>query len=125
MKILVADDNPALRQLLADALGHWGYDVLTAADGLTAAQFLAGDDAPRLALLDWSMPGLDGVEVCRRVRQRADGPYTYLVLLTARSARSDVIGGLEAGADDYLVKPVDLLELRARLHAARRVLAAQ
>jgi diguanylate cyclase (GGDEF)-like protein len=125
MRILVADDNLAFRQQLAGDLGRWGYEVLVAEDGLTAWRLLQEADAPTLALLDWMMPGMDGARVCEEVRRRPGGRYRYLILLTARADKSDVIRGLEAGADDYLVKPLDPHELRARLRAGRRILELQ
>jgi diguanylate cyclase (GGDEF)-like protein len=125
MRILVADDNLAFREQLAEALGRWGYEVLVADDGLTAWRILQEADAPTLALLDWMMPGMDGAHICEEVRRRPGGRYRYLILLTARADKSDVIGGLEAGADDYLVKPLDAPELKARLRAGRRILELQ
>jgi diguanylate cyclase (GGDEF)-like protein len=125
MRILLAEDNATFRQMLQDALARWGYEVTVAADGLAAWQALQGPDAPRLAVLDWVMPGLDGLQLCRLLRQQPATPYTYLLLLTARADREDIVGGLEAGADDYLVKPIDVQELRARLRTGRRILDLQ
>ncbi len=100
---------------------NWGFQVTTAEDGEAALQILESDDAPSLAILDWMMPKMDGVEVCRRVRQQSDRPYIYLVLLTARSQKEEIASGLEAGADDYVIKPFDPDELRARLKVGQRV----
>jgi diguanylate cyclase (GGDEF)-like protein len=122
MKILVADDDAASRRALEATLRKWDYEVTTAADGDEAWEILQGPNAPRLAVLDWMMPGMDGVEVCRRLR-RAHEPYTYILLLTARDDTQDVVQGLESGADDYLTKPFDPQELRARLRTGRRLLA--
>src|SRR5690242_121786 len=97
MRILVADDNFAFRQQLVEDLGRWGYEVLVAEDGLTAWRLLQEADAPTLALLDWMMPGMDGARVCEEVRRKPGGRYRYLILLTARADKSDVIRGLEAG----------------------------
>jgi diguanylate cyclase (GGDEF)-like protein len=106
-------------------LSKWGYEVIACPNGTLAWETLQQPDAPSLAILDWMMPGMDGLQVCREVRQQAREPYTYLLLLTARSQQADVIAGLEAGADDYLTKPFDANELRMRLRAGRRILDLQ
>ena len=103
----------------------WGYEVAVACDGEEALQILQLDDAPALAILDWMMPGLTGLEVCRRVRQRAREPYTYILLLTSRSQKEDLIEGMEAGADDYITKPFDQHELQVRLRAGTRLVDLQ
>jgi DNA-binding response OmpR family regulator len=105
MRILVAEDSPGPRRLLVTRLTDWGYDVAVCADGAQALSALQDTDGPRLAILDWGMPGLSGPEVCREVRRRALPPYRYLILLTGRGAKADLVEGLEAGADDYLTKP--------------------
>lgn len=125
MKVLVAEDDGVVRHLLQSMLTKWGYEVLTAHDGGEAWSVLADNDGPRLALLDWMMPHFDGPEICRKVRQRTDRPYTYIILLSTRDRKEDVAKGLEAGADDYVIKPFDSLELRARVNAGRRVLDLQ
>jgi diguanylate cyclase (GGDEF)-like protein len=125
MRILVADDDPVSRRVLEATLGKWGYDVVAAFDGAEALRILQEPDAPRLAILDWDMPGADGTDICRQLRKRQDKTYTYLILLTAKGAKEDLIAGLEAGADDYLVKPFDTYELRARLNVGRRILELQ
>lgn len=127
MKVLVADDSPTIRAVLRSSLRKWGFDLVEATNGEHAWAQLQAQDAPSLALLDWEMPGLDGVELCRRVRAReAEGsPYTYVLLLTARRGRHDVVAGMEAGADDYVVKPFDEHELRVRLRAGRRIVELQ
>ena len=125
MKILVADDDPGSLQLLKRALVKWGYDVVPAADGTEAWGALQQENPPRLAILDWMMPAMDGVQVCREVRKRPEQPYTYLILLTAKTEKQDVTAGIEAGADDYLTKPFDANELRARIRAGRRILEFQ
>jgi len=125
MKILIADDDLVSLRLLHTRLVEWGYKVTGVADGQKALQVLQGPDAPRLAVLDWVMPGMDGIEVCREVRRRPRKPYIYILMLTARGKKQDIVEGLEAGADDYLIKPYDPLELRARLRAARRILDLQ
>jgi diguanylate cyclase (GGDEF)-like protein len=122
MKVLVADDELVSRRLLESSLTRWGYDVVVASDGLEASKFLHAPDAPKLAVLDWMMPGLDGVELCRELRRRKDDSYTYVLLLTAKHTKSDVIEGLEAGADDYISKPFEPQELRVRLRTGKRIL---
>ncbi|HEY7509602.1 MAG TPA: diguanylate cyclase [Vicinamibacteria bacterium] len=124
MKVLVADDSPVSRHLLETTLRQLGYDVVLASDGKQALDVLLSADGPRLAVVDWMMPGADGLEVCRAVRQRT-APYTYVILLTARDRQEDVLAGLESGADDFLRKPFDHVELRARLRSGARVLELQ
>jgi two-component system, cell cycle response regulator len=124
-RILIAEDDPVSRRLLEAFLLKWEYQVVAAVDGLDALKILEGPDAPPLAVLDWMMPGLDGPEVCKRVREHLDRPYVYILLLTARSQKDDLLRGLESGADDYLTKPFDAQELRARLHVGRRILDLQ
>ncbi|MEQ1506134.1 MAG: diguanylate cyclase [Myxococcota bacterium] len=121
-RVLLADDDPISRMVLEDLLIDIGYEVVCADDGIAALAAMAAPDAPRLALIDWMMPGLDGIEVCRRIKARG-GPYTWTVLVTSRGDRGDVIAGLDAGADDYVTKPVDPPELRSRLAVGMRVLA--
>ncbi|MGA2196903.1 MAG: diguanylate cyclase [Bryobacteraceae bacterium] len=125
MKVLAAEDNPVSQSMLRAMLTRWGYEAVIARDGNEAWQTLEAGDGPRLAVLDWMMPGLDGVEVCRRVRAVAREPYVYMILLTARSASQDLVEGMDAGADDYLTKPFEPQELRVRLRAGRRVLDLQ
>ncbi|OLC86268.1 MAG: hypothetical protein AUI53_01695 [Acidobacteria bacterium 13_1_40CM_2_60_7] len=122
MRILVADDDLISRRLVESALTKAGYAVESAGDGERAAAALCSQDGPRLALLDWMMPGLDGPAVCREVRRRHSQPYVYMILLTSKEEKSDVIAGLEAGADDYLTKPFHAAELRARLRTGQRIL---
>jgi two-component system cell cycle response regulator len=125
MKILIAEDDPISRRVLEAALSKWGYEVVLAGDGAEALRILQEEDAPKLAILDWIMPGLDGPQVCREIRKRSDKTYTYMMLLTVKGAREDLIEGLEAGADDYLVKPFDAFELKARLNVGRRIFELQ
>lgn len=125
MRVLVADDDAVSRRLLERTLRVWGYDVVIAADGTRAWSMLDAEDGPRLAILDWMMPGVDGPEICRRVRRLQGARYVHCLLLTAKDRRDDVVTGLEAGADDFLVKPFDPLELKARLRTAERVLGLE
>ncbi len=122
MRILIADDDPAALLLLESALEDWGYEVVTARDGAEAWELLRRSDAPPLVILDWMMPGLDGVEVCRKVREARGVPYVYLIMLTGRTATLDIIRGMEAGADDYIAKPFDEHELEVRVRAGRRIM---
>ena len=124
-RILVAEDDPVSRMILKSFLQKWGYEVAEAGDGAKALAALQGDNPPPLAVLDWMMPGLEGPEICREVRKNPDRTYSYLLLLTARSEKEDVLKGLEAGADDYLTKPFDSQELKARLHVGQRILDLQ
>jgi len=125
MKILIAEDDPAFRHLLEEMLVNWGYEVVTANDGNAAWQALHGEDAPRLAILDWVMPGMAGVDVCRKIRQEQREPYTYVILLTSKRKDDDLVTGMEAGADDYITKPLKTNELRVRLNAGRRMIELQ
>jgi two-component system cell cycle response regulator len=122
VKILIADDDSISRRLLERTLQHSGYEVITAEDGRQAASELSKTDGPRLALVDWMMPELDGLGVCREVRGKHDDSYVYILLLTSKESSEDVVRGLEAGADDYLTKPFHPAELKARLHTGRRIL---
>ena len=124
MKILIADDDPVSRLLMQRTLEKFGYEVLLADNGRKAAEILSRSDGPRLALIDWMMPELDGLGVCREIRSgQRDGSYVYILLLTSRQDSEDVVAGLEAGADDYITKPCHPAELRARLHTGRRILS--
>ena len=120
-RILLAEDDPDSRRVLAHYLTVWGYRVIEARDGLEAAEVLAGDDPPPIALVDWMMPGMEGVDVCASVREQPDRPFVYLILLTARADKQEVAAGLDSGADDYVTKPCDPVELRARLKAGERI----
>ncbi len=125
MKILVADDDAVQRELLRTNLGDWGYEAVAVEDGIAAWQALQAADAPDLAILDWVMPGLDGPEICRRLRRQPRDRYTFILLLTARKEHADLVHGLQAGADDCLSKPFDPDELHARLNTGRRILQLQ
>jgi diguanylate cyclase (GGDEF)-like protein len=122
MKILIAEDERVSARRLESVLTSYGYEVIVARDGLMAWDILQGPDAPKLAILDWMMPGMNGLELCRSIRELRQEPYTFILLLTEKSSRQDVVEGLDAGADDYLTKPFDASELEVRLRAGRRVL---
>jgi DNA-binding response OmpR family regulator len=125
MKVLVAEDDPTSRLAITALLTGWGYEVTSVGDGAAAWQVLRQEDAPPLAVLDWLMPGMDGLEVCRHVRGSAPARPTYVILLTALAGHEDVVAGLEGGADDYVAKPADPDELRARVRAGQRVVELQ
>jgi two-component system, cell cycle response regulator len=126
MKILIAEDDPFSRLLMKRTLEKFGYDVVLAEDGRAAVEILSQRGGPRLALIDWMMPELDGLGLCREVRSaQRDGAYVYILLLTSRQDAEDVVAGLEAGADDYITKPFHPAVLRARLHTGRRILSLE
>jgi two-component system cell cycle response regulator len=125
MRVLIADDHPDSAESFAILLSAWGLEPTIVHDGLAALAFLRESTAPTLALLDWIMPGLDGPGVCREIRRETNRPYVYVILVTGRSGKAQMLDGLHAGADDYLVKPVDPNELHARLTTARRILDLQ
>jgi len=125
MQILIAEDEPVSRRLLQKTLEQWGYEVVICEDGTSAWNALQAPDAPSIAVLDWMMPGMDGPEICRGVRESGAQRQPYLMLLTSRTRMQDVVAGLKAGADDYLTKPVDREELEARLSVATRVVQLQ
>ena len=125
MKVLIADDDPVSRRLLQMCLTKAGYETIVSVDGAEALAIVNGTECPRLMVLDWMMPHVDGVEICRVIRKLAQEPYIYVILLTARGRQEEIIEGLEAGADDYITKPFDLDELKARLRAGKRILDLQ
>ena len=125
MRILIAEDDAVSRRTLEVYLTRWRYEVVIATDGAEAWRVLEGNDAPKLSILDWMMPGMDGIEICRRVRELPRVTPSYLMLLTARGAHEDIIRGLDAGADDYVTKPFDHDELRARVRVGVRVAELQ
>jgi DNA-binding response OmpR family regulator len=122
MRILIAEDDPTSRRLLEATLARHGYEVVSATDGDEAWERLHEKNAPRLAILDWMMPGRDGIEICRRLRLEMRPSYVYLLLVTTKTRTEDIIHGLEAGADDYLTKPYDPQELRCRIKTGERLL---
>jgi two-component system, cell cycle response regulator len=121
VRVLLAEDSSVIRVLLQQVLKKWGYEIVLAEDGEQAWRVLERTDSPRIALLDWMMPGPDGLEVCQRVRKAAREPRVYVILLTGKDQQEDVLRGLAAGADDYLRKPFDNAELEARLRTGRRI----
>jgi diguanylate cyclase (GGDEF)-like protein len=125
MKILIAEDEVVSRRMLESTLRKWGYDVVAATNGTEASQLLKQPDSPKLAILDWMMPGRDGVDLCRDIRSRGEVPYTYILLLTGKTCKEDIIAGLDAGADDYITKPFEAQELKVRLRAGQRILQLQ
>jgi two-component system cell cycle response regulator len=127
MKVLIADDSVISRRLLEAALRRWDYEVVAVANGVDAWEHLQQTDAPQLAILDWMMPGLSGPEVCRLVRQnsKTNQQYTYILLVTSKSEKEDLLEGMEAGADDYITKPFDQSELKVRLGSGRRIVELQ
>ena len=125
MRVLVADDDPISRQLLQVALSNSGYEPTMVMDGAEVLRILSERDSPKLMVLDWMMPHVNGVEVCRAIRNTFSEHYVYLILLTVKGKQEEIVEGLEAGADDYITKPFDLHELRARLRAGKRILDLQ
>ncbi len=125
MRVLIADDDSALRHGLYVHLRRWGYEPTLCVDGTEARVALHGSQPPPLALLDWNMPGVNGLELCREIRSLPDLASMYVVLLTAHSAREEMVTGLDCGADDYMVKPVDWELLRARLQIGARIVTLQ
>jgi len=125
MKILIAEDNVTTRRILETILVKWNYDVISACDGNDAWEKLQKNNRPKLIILDWMMPGINGVEICRRLRRTDPVDPIYIILLTARDEKNDIVEGLGAGADDYISKPFDTEELRARIDVGRRVVDLQ
>ena len=125
MKVLIAEDDAVSRRILEVFLEKLGYEVVVATNGAEALEVLQKPESPRVAILDWMMPGTDGLEVCRQIRQRGPESYVYVLLVTAKTQQQDIIEGLEGGADDYLTKPYNIHELRARLRAGLRIVELQ
>jgi diguanylate cyclase (GGDEF)-like protein len=124
MRTLVVDDSPVYQQILANHLQDWGFPFVIAKDGAEAWTLLQRSDCPKLILLDWVLPDIDGIELCRRIRRAgADDSYSYIILLTGKDAKKDMLEAMHAGADDYLVKPFDQLELKARLLVGKRIIS--
>ncbi len=125
MRILIAEDDNTSRTMLAAILEKQGYDVIEASNGIAALEVLRGPEAPRLAILDWLMPKMDGLEVIRCTRELQTPHTPYLIMLTSMGSKNDIIAGLDAGANDYLIKPFDPDELRARIKVGRRLVELQ
>lgn len=125
MRVLIAEDDFTSRRMLEMMLRKWGYSVLVTSDGTEAWSRLQEPDAPKLVVLDWMMPGMDGMELCHRLRGHEASKLSYIILLTAKTQKEDVAAGLNAGANDYITKPFNNLELRARIAVGRRVVELQ
>lgn len=125
MKILIADDTASTRRILVKYLADWGHDVVEAENGNAALDALLKEDGPSLAILDWVMPGLDGIDVCHEIVQRRTKNPPYLIILTSKDAKEDIVQALDAGANDYMTKPFTPIELRARINVGLRVLTLQ
>ena len=125
MRVLIAEDDPISRRLLERTLSKWNYEVVVTCDGDEAWKLLRRADSPKLAILDWMMPGTSGVDVCRKLRRLTGREYVYIILLTAKGNRDDLVEGMDAGADDYIVKPFDARELHVRVRAAQRIIDLQ
>ncbi|MCI5141587.1 MAG: response regulator [Candidatus Electrothrix sp. ATG1] len=121
MKLLIADDELSTRTLLRSCVAKWGYTVIEAGDGLEAMTFLRSQDPPRIAVLDWMMPGLDGVEICSRLHEQPNEQLTYTILLTCKTDKEDAIHALNQGAHDFLSKPVHVGELQSRIKVGKRL----
>jgi two-component system cell cycle response regulator len=124
-QILIADDDPSFLSVLEDIIRSWGYEVLSARNGMDAWQILLREDAPRIMILDWMMPGMDGLEICQRVRAKGEDSYAYIILITVQDELDKLVQGFSAGADDYLTKPFIPIELKSRLLAGKRILDLQ
>ena len=125
MRVLIAEDDSDSFELLATLLNSFGYEISGVDNGEDALKILQGPNRPMLAILDWMMPGLSGVDVCRKLREQPSENPTYIILLTSLTSESEIVEGLEAGADDYITKPFDFFELNARIGVGQRVLDLQ
>jgi len=125
VNILIAEDDNVSRRILEAMLRKWGYELVVTCDGNQAWEALQRPGAPQLVILDWNMPGIDGIEICRRIRAQSDGALVYIILLTARSNKEETVVGLDAGANDYITKPFDRDELKARVRVGERVVELQ
>lgn len=125
LRMVIADDSAVSRALMQRLLGKLGFSPQMAADGVSAWDLLQQEDVPTIAILDWMMPGMEGIEVCRKIRRLSHQHYTYAMLLTGKTEKNDIIEGLQAGADDYMTKPFDSAELHARLMVAQRIISFQ
>ena len=125
MRVLIAEDDVISSRILQIRLTKWGYEVTKTSNGTDALEKLSSKDAPRIAILDWMMPGIDGIEVCKRIRSLDGIEQPYIILITATATKENIVGALNSGADDYLSKPFNDEELRARLHAGLRITQLQ
>ena len=125
MQVLVADDDPVYRTLLDELFGEWGFDVVLASDGQEAWEILQGADPPKLLVLDWMMPRMDGFEVCKRIRSETRSKNTYVLMMTGSRKKAEIMKVVVAGADDYLIKPFDPVDLKIHLRSAMRVISLQ
>ena len=125
MRVLIAEDDVTSHQILMAVLNKWGYEVVSTRNGREAWQALQDAASPRLAILDWMMPEMDGVEIIRKIRERSESKTMYIILLTAKGRKEDIVSGLETGADDYITKPFDREELHARVQVGQRVVELQ
>lgn len=125
LKILIAEDDAVSRRVIESTLAKWGFDVVVAKDGHEAWLALKSESAPQLAIIDWMMPGMDGIQICRKVREEQVAEHCYILLLTSRNSSEEIAQGLDSGADDYLIKPCDPTELKARIRVGLRVLELQ
>jgi two-component system cell cycle response regulator len=124
-RVMIAEDDPMFRRILQSWLREWGYQVTVVEDGAQAWESLQQEPSPELLILDWVMPEVNGLELCRRVRERGRSPYQYIILVTGKDAKQDIVTGFDAGADDYVTKPIDRDELQARLRVGNRILSLQ
>jgi sigma-B regulation protein RsbU (phosphoserine phosphatase) len=125
MKILIAEDNLASQLMLKTTFDDLGHDLVVTGDGREACEIMLKPDAPKLAILDWMMPGMDGVEVCRKIREKKFADPAYLIVLTVRNKTEDIVKGLKAGANDYIIKPYNVEELQVRVGVGCRVVEMQ
>lgn len=125
MRVLIAEDDPVSRKVLESTLRKWGYDVTVTCNGQEAWDELQADDVPKLVVLDWMMPKMSGPEICKNIRSMPDGKYFYILLLTAKGTKENIVNGLDAGADDYVIKPFDSRELRVRISCGQRIVDLQ
>jgi DNA-binding response OmpR family regulator len=125
MKVLIAEDDVTTRRLLEILLSKWGYETEVTDDGKEAWHALQATDPPQMAIFDWMMPEMNGVELCRKIRESITPPLIYIILLTVKDRKEDIVSGLDAGANDYVIKPFEQEELRARLRVGERVVELQ
>jgi len=125
MKVLIAEDDITSRKILQVLLTQWGYEVVVTCDGSEAWHEFQKDDSPQIGILDWMMPGKDGREICRLVRENTKTRHKYLIMLTSKGFKEDIVSGFEAGADDYITKPFEREELRVRLKVGERIVTLQ